>query len=168
MRALTRRSLQTSPRSMQSASKLRSAATATVEASAASGGKFSLKTKANHDWKMVAKLFFIEQLSIKLVHQLNLVEGETYQYLLPQPSVGQFWLIKWALSLVQRWRTLAATETTRSIGKQCDVHFWLKFPFKKFYLKEPRTKKWSLNRYVTIRPSSVPSLHSSKLPSVNT
>ena len=36
--------------------------------------------------------FFSE---IDLVHQLNPVDGETHQSLLPQPSVGQFELIKW-------------------------------------------------------------------------
>ena len=35
-------------------------------------------------------------LTIKYADQLNSVDGETYQSLLSQPSVGQFGLIKWA------------------------------------------------------------------------
>ena len=51
--------------------------------------------------------------SIELIHQLNSVDGETYQSLLPQPSVWQFGLIKMGW-LTERWRSLAATACTRT------------------------------------------------------
>ena len=40
---------------------------------------------------------FPDTLYIYLVHELNSVDGGTYQSLLPQPSVGQFRLVEWGV-----------------------------------------------------------------------
>ena len=47
-------------------------------------------------WKFGCLNSLLDGLPIKYVDQLNSIDGETDQSLLPQPSVGQFCLIKWA------------------------------------------------------------------------
>ena len=51
----------------------------------------------------------------KIWHELNSVNAKKYQSLLPQPTVGQFGLIEMGW-LTERWRSLAATEWTSTIG----------------------------------------------------